>query len=130
MKKVYCAGPIGASDFITILGNIRRGMNLATKVFKAGFAPFCPFLDFHYSLMVDEGEDLTVKEYKAYSMAWLEVSDAVLLLPGWRYSEGTLAEIDRAWELNIPIFSHFDALIAWDKDPKCLADGIRPSHER
>jgi nucleoside 2-deoxyribosyltransferase len=129
MKKVYIAGPISASDIITVLGNLRRGIKLGKKVIKAGFAVFTPHLDFHLELMVDEGEaDITVKEYKEHSMAWLEVSDAVLLLPGWQHSNGTMAEIDRAWELNIPVFAHFNALIAWDKDPKCLADGIRPSH--
>jgi hypothetical protein len=83
-------------------------MRLATKVFKAGFAPFCPHLDFHYSLMVEDDTDFTVKEYYKYSMAWLEVSDAVLLLPGWEDSKGTLAEIERARELNIPIFNRLE----------------------
>lgn len=129
MKKIYIAGPYSASNVIDVLGNMRRGMRLATKVFKAGFAPFCPHLDFHYSLMVREGEDFTVCEYYDYSMAWLEVSDAVLLLPGWRESKGTMKEVDRAYELKIPVFGHFNALVAWDKDPKSLADGKKPSHE-
>jgi len=36
-------------------------------------------------------------------MAWLEVSDIVFVVPGWDKSKGTLAELDRAEELDIPI---------------------------
>ena len=126
MKRVYIAGPYSADNVITVLGNMRRGMNLATNVFKAGFAPFCPHLDFHYALMVEEGEDFTVQEYYAYSMTWLEVSDAVLLLPGWRDSTGTMKEVNRAWHLGIPVFEHFNALVAWDDDPMSMSDGKIP----
>lgn len=128
MRRIYIAGPISGPDVITVWGNVRRGMALATRVFKAGFAPFCPHLDFHYSLMVRYGEDFTVEDYYKYSMAWLEVSDAVLLLPGWRDSVGTMAEVDRAYYLGIPVFGHFNALVEWDKDPKSMADGKKPSH--
>jgi len=129
MKRIYIAGPYSADNVITVLGNMRRGMMLATKVFKAGFAPFCPHLDFHYSLMVREGEDFTVDDYYNYSMAWLEASDAVLLLPNWQASKGSMAEVDRAYELGIPVFGHFEALVQWDKDPLSMADGKKPSHK-
>ena len=121
MKRIYIAGPYSADNVITVLGNMRRGMMLATKVFKAGFAPFCPHLDFHYSLMVRDEEDFTVNDYYEYSMAWLEVSDAVLLLSNWEGSKGTMVEVDRAYELGIPVFGRLEALVAWDKDPLSFA---------
>ena len=126
MKRIYIAGPYSADNVIDVLANMRRGMKLATKVFKGGFAPFCPHLDFHYSLMVEEGEDFTVDDYYQYSMAWLEASDAVLLLTNWQASTGAMAEVDRAYELGIPVFGHYEALVAWDKDPTSMADGKRP----
>ena len=129
MKRIYIAGPYSADNVIDVLANMRRGMKLATKVFKAGFAPFCPHLDYHFSLMVAEGDDFTVDDYYNYSMAWLEASDAVLLLPNWQASKGSMAEVDRAYELVIPVFGHFEALVAWDKDPTILADGKKPSHK-
>jgi hypothetical protein len=46
-------------------------------------------------------------------MAWLDVSDAVLLLDGWERSKGTLVEIDRAKELDIPIFNNINGLELW-----------------
>jgi len=43
-------------------------------------------------------------------MAWLVVSDAVLVLPGWLNSKGTIAEVDKASRLSIPIFHSLDDL--------------------
>lgn len=101
--RVYIAGPYSADNVITVLDNIREGMRAATKVMLSGDAPFCPWLDFHFQLMLRPGESLTVKDYYRYSLAWLEVSDKVLVLPGWETSKGTIREIARARELGIPV---------------------------
>jgi hypothetical protein len=103
MKRIYIAGAYSADNVITVLDNIRRGMRKATEVLLAGYAPFCPWLDFHFQLMLHEGENLTVEDYYAYSMAWLEASDAVLVLPNSEHSKGTQKEILRAKELRLPI---------------------------
>jgi hypothetical protein len=100
MKLIYIAGPYSAPTIIECLDNMRRGMRLAHKVLKAGFSPFVPFFDFHFSLI---GET-TLEEYYQYSLDWLRVSEAVLLLPGWEKSKGTLNEIHVAKSLGIPIF--------------------------
>ena len=66
------------------------------------------------SYVIDKPEsDFTVKQFYDYSMAWLDVSDAVLLLPGWEKSKGTLAEIERANELRIPVFNTEQDLFDW-----------------
>jgi len=104
MKRIYIAGAYSANNVITVLDNMRKGMRLATKVFLLGYSPFCPWLDFHFQLMLKEGEILTVEDYYRYSIAWLEVSDAMLLVPGYSQSPGTLKEICIAIDLNIPIY--------------------------
>ena len=104
MRRVYVAGPYSASNVISVLENIRAGIELSTRVLLLGYAPFCPWLDYHFTLMLREGEKLSVDDYYKYSMAWLEASDAVLLVPGWEKSIGTQKEIKRATELGIPIF--------------------------
>lgn len=109
MKRIYIAGAYSASNVITVLDNMREGMRLATKVFLLGHAPFCPWLDFHFQLMLREGENLTVEDYYKYSIAWLKVSDAMLLVPGWQRSKGTEREMEIAAREGIPIYYTFEA---------------------
>ena len=110
MKRIYVAGPYSANNVMDVLRNIRYGIETSTKVLLAGFAPFCPWLDYHFVLS-DHSEKLIVKDFYDYSLAWLEVSDAMLVLWGWEKSKGTLTEMERAKELNIPIYYTFGDLI-------------------
>lgn len=103
-KRVYVAGAYSATDVISVLNNMREGMRLSTQVFLLGYAPFCPWLDHHFQFMLRPDEHLSVKDYYDYSIAWLEASDAMVLVPGWEKSTGTLNEIKRAEELGIPIY--------------------------
>jgi len=112
MKRIYIAGPYSASNVITVLDNIREGMRLATEVFLLGYAPFVPFFDFHFQLMLREGENLTVEDYYKYSIAWLKVSDAMLLVPGWQSSKGTKSEMEIADKMSIPIYYDINKLKA------------------
>ena len=110
MKRIYIAGAYSASNVITVLDNMRKGMRLATKVFLLGYAPFCPWLDFHFQLMLREGETLSVEDYYRYSIAYLQVSDAMLLVPGWQSSKGTKKEMEIAERKNIPIYYDINEL--------------------
>lgn len=103
VKRLYIAGAYSADNVLGVLDNIRRGMRAGTQALLAGFAPFVPWFDFHFQLMLRENEALTVEDYYRYSLAWLEVSDAVWVLPGSENSKGTQAEIKRAQELGIPV---------------------------
>jgi hypothetical protein len=104
MRRVYVAGAYSADNVVGVLNNIREGIRLSTEVLLAGYAPFCPWLDFHFQLMLRGDERLAVVDYYRYSLSWLDVCSAVLLVPGWENSRGTLAEIERAQQLGIPIF--------------------------
>lgn len=112
IQRVYVAGAYSDKDVLAILDHMRRGIRLGTKVLLAGFAPFVPWLDHHFQLMLQNDEELTVEHYYNYSMKWLEVSDAVLVVDhiSAGYSKGTQAEIKRARELNIPVFYTLEAL--------------------
>ena len=111
MKCIYCAGPYSAPDVISVLDNIREGMRISTEVFLAGYAPFSPWLDLHYTLMIRAGEKLTIDDYYAYSIAWLKKSDAVLMTGNWKASKGSIAERDIAINLDLPIFYSLAELI-------------------
>jgi len=102
-KRVCIIGPYRADNVLGILDNIREGIRWSIKVFLAGHAPFCPWLDFLFQLLLLPGEKLTVADYQERSMAWLEVSDVVFAIPGWERSEGARAETERASRLGIRI---------------------------
>ena len=104
--RIYVAGPYTAPTPTEMFDNMRRGMRLATKLLLKGHSPFCPFLDYHFQLQLREPKEvLTVEDYYRYSLDWLEVSDAVILLPGYERSVGTVKEIERANKLQIPVYS-------------------------
>ena len=114
MIRVYVAGPYSADNVIDVLHNIGRGEELAAKVFAAGFAVFCPWHDKSYAITNWE-HDVSVQQYYDHSIAWLDVSDCVILTADWKTSAGTLQEIKRAKKLEIPVFESIEALKAYWK---------------
>ena len=108
--RVYVAGAYSADNVIQVLANMRRGIELSYLVLKAGFAPFVPWFDYHFSLL----GDVDLEDYYEYSLAWLEASDALIVQPvGAEESTGTQKEIKRAEELGIPVFYSLDKLLEW-----------------
>lgn len=112
MIKVYVAGAYSADNVLDVLKNIGRGEQYSSDLFMDGFAPFCPWHDKEY-VFLNWDKEFTVEQFYNYSMAWLEVSDCVFLVPGWERSKGTLAEIKRAEELGIPVFDDLHELYSW-----------------
>lgn len=100
--RVYIAGPYSADNVIDVLGNIRRGINISAHFMSRGYAVFCPFLDFQIAL-TQYGEQLSKEAYQRNSLAWVEVSDVVLVMPGSEKSEGVQQEVARANECGIRV---------------------------
>lgn len=121
MKRVYVAGAISADHHFAFLRNVGRGIQYGIKLLLLGFAPFIPHLDF---LLVFQATDSETKElvkdgvFYSYSMAWLEASQAVFVLPNSENSKGTQKEIERARELGIPIFDNIPALVMWGQNER------------
>ena len=116
IKRIYVAGAIRpyATEHPVegYWSNIRRGIRAALEVLEAGFYPYCPFLDYSYYIFEPvNGLKVTEKLLKGQDFPWLEICDAVLVLPRYRKSEGTKAEIERARECKIPVFYNLDDLI-------------------
>ena len=110
MVRVYVAGPYSANNVLDVLKNIGRGEKMCARLFSLGFSPFCPWHDKSY--VIDKyATDFTPEQFKEHSLAWLEVSDCVLLLPGWLSRNGTLEEIKRAVQLGIPVYKTLDELL-------------------
>jgi hypothetical protein len=110
MKRIYVAGSYSSTDYVEIFENMRNGMRVAVEVYLAGYAPFTPWHDHHHFFMLREGEKITLENMYTFSLAWLEASDAILVLPNSENSKGTQAEIVRAKELGIPVFYDLENL--------------------
>jgi hypothetical protein len=98
--RIYVAGKFSSDNVLGVLSNIREGVRFCAHLLQLGHEPFCPWLDHQYNFYTDK---LKVEDYYRGSMAWLEVSEEVWVLPGWENSNGTKKEIERAKELGIPV---------------------------
>lgn len=123
-KRVYIAGPLVKGD----LGeNIEQAVAAFVRLIKAGLAPFCP----HLSCFAGDAKSVdrrrlqywvkadllprgtTVEEWYETDLPWVDVSEALLRLPG--EGKGSDGEVARAKELGIPVFYSVDKVIAWAK---------------
>ena len=105
---IYSVAPTGEkAGVIDVLKNIERGTRISAKLMAEGYNVFCPWLDHQFAF---HEPDMDVQRYKDNSMAWLEVSDAVLVISGRGLGGGVDAEIDRAEELGIPVFYSVEGL--------------------
>ena len=110
MIRVYVAGAISSSNPIQFLDNIRKGARLSAQALLAGYAVFSPFIDFQLFLALNGEEKIDIETIQNQSLAWLKVSDAVLVVPGWENSKGTEKELAIARGLGIPIYFTLEGL--------------------
>jgi len=108
--RVYPAGPINGGDVLKTLANIENGIRATADLLDQGYAPFPVFSDF---LVVMRLPNLRIEQVYAYSLAWLECSEAVLMLEGWENSHGAQHEHVKAEGLGIPVFYSMDDLNGW-----------------
>ena len=91
---LYTAGPIrGDQD-----RNVERARDLAIELRTAGWSVFCPHLN-----SVDIPGIGGLDAYLAEDFEVLARCDALVLLPNWQKSEGSLREIEFASMRGIPI---------------------------
>ena len=107
---VYVAGKYSDDNVLDVLKNMRKGIKKSAKLFELGYAPFCPWIDYHYVLSSDAPDAITVQDFYDYSIEWLKKSDAVLVLQDWEDSHGTVKEVEMARSLGIPIFLSVSAM--------------------
>jgi len=115
MKRVYVAGCYSAirkrdNSALGVLNNINRGVHAGVELVKLGYAPYIPWLDCIAHIANPEPGSLSIQDCYDWSMAWLEVSNAMLVLPGWTKSKGTQKEIKRALKLGIPVYFTLEEL--------------------
>jgi hypothetical protein len=108
--KVYVAGAYSADNVLSVLQNIGRGEKACAKLFELGFAPFSPWADRSF-IINNPDVEFKIEDFYEYSIAWLEVSDIMLVLPGHSGSGGTIKEIEIAMELGMAICYSIDEVV-------------------
>ena len=89
-RLLYTAGPISANVNGTSAQHVDRAKRIAIELRRRGWSVVCPHLN------SVEIYGFTLDTYLAEDFRIISVCDAVVLLPGWRESKGTIAEIDFA----------------------------------
>ena len=104
--RIYIAGPYTAPTADEQGKNIERARDAAAELYRKGHVPFSPhtmtaWFDHSYP-------DIPRKHYLETDLEWLELCDAILMLPGWQLSNGACAEHKLAESLGLQIFYSLD----------------------
>jgi hypothetical protein len=110
MRRIFISGPItprGKRDdtdhpAIEYILNCRDMIEASNELIRRGWATYCPALDFLNFLLA--GTNLPIDDIFKIDLAWVEVSDAMLMVGNWRRSKGALAEHDRALKLGLSMY--------------------------
>jgi hypothetical protein len=96
----YIAGPYRAETPQGVSENIKNARLVAVKLWEAGYTAICPHLNTAYF------EDHCTCYPEVYLLGDLEIlarCDAMVVLPNYEHSNGTLGEIKFAEDRGIPI---------------------------
>lgn len=106
MHRIYVAGALNgmATDYIK---NLHRMIKYANEIRKNGYAVFVPGLDFLQGII---SGTWGYNDYFNNSYSWLQVSEAMFVVPGWEKSKGTKREIKKAEAIGIPVFYKLKSL--------------------
>lgn len=108
MKVVYIAGPYRSNSISGVVQNIRNAEALAIEVWNSGAVALCP----HKNTALFDGiapDEIWLQG----DMELLRRCDAIILVEGWESSSGTIAEVEYARELGIPLFYSIIDLQEW-----------------
>lgn len=94
--RIYVAGPYTQGSEVE---NIRNAIDAAEQLVNRGHEPFVPHLNGFWHLAYPHDYETWMR----VDMAWLRVSDALVLLPG--HSPGAQREVALAHRLGIPVFA-------------------------
>lgn len=103
MKRVYISGPITKGDR---LHNFTQALVAERELLRAGFAPFNPMNTMVLPFAWD-GE-FSHERWLQRDFAWIEVSDAVLRLPGESVGADEETKYAECWD--VPVFESIDEL--------------------
>ncbi len=99
---VYVGGKYRGKTILHVIHNIWKARKISLWLWRHGIANICPHTN---SALIDFGADKVPDDLilPAY-LDILKRCDAMVLVSGWSNSVGTMAEIELASMLNLPIY--------------------------
>ena len=125
MKIVYIAGPYRSNGRTNVDINIQFARRAAITLAREGgigfYSPHLNSAHFEDYVYEDSFEPMSIDEFfLAHGIHMLSFCDALVLIPGWRQSEGTLKEVEW-WKCNKPNCPIFEMTI-YDTIPDGLLE--------
>ena len=107
-KNIYLAGPYSADSLIQAMRHIRAGQRASRALLVAGFNIHCPWLDYQLLMF----GDITVADFQRNSLSFLTYwADLMIVMPGWFNSRGTRAEMESAFQKEVPVYDHDSSFV-------------------
>jgi hypothetical protein len=116
---VYVAGPYTALSPRLVETNVRVAEEMAYAIYRSGGSVVCP----HTTTRWVDGE-VSYTFMCLATLAQMVRCDAVIFLPGWEKSSGSVQEHEEAQRRGMPTFYSLDDLKVW-----LTARGARPQGE-
>lgn len=105
VKLCYIAGPYRANTLNEIRRNIRAAERASEAAVRLGFYPVSP----HACTAFFDAPD-RIRLWLEGGIEALKRCDAIMLCPGWRDSEGTMAELAEAKRRGMPVYLHHEKI--------------------
>jgi hypothetical protein len=102
---LYVAGPYRGRNREAVDLNIQTAKRVGALASEKGYACIVPHMN---TAHLDQVTDKPDAFWLGTTMEMLRVCKAVVLCPGWKNSIGTLAEIEEAGRLGLPVFTSVD----------------------
>jgi len=123
MHMIYIAGAYTAPTRTGIMANVQRAREVAARVAAHGAFPVTP----HF--LGDGIEDAGSPQFwYDGTLALMRRCDAVLVVPGYEESKGTLLEIADAGRRGLPVLYTEAALVRWLASGPDRADALSHAH--
>jgi len=101
-RVLYLAGPYSPTETRTTEENIRAAREVAVELWSVGYAVICPHLN--TAGFEKDIPDMRPEEFVDGDLEIVRRCDALVLLPGWRQSEGTMRELRAALRNRMPVY--------------------------
>lgn len=108
MRVIYLAGPYRSATEYGVHQNIQAAEKLSLEVWRLGAVCICPVKNTAYF-----GGALPDSVWLDGALELVKRSDALLLTPEWKESEGACCEKALAESKGIPVFESIQELATW-----------------